>query len=351
MRTYNVKQEEIKMAKKATKTDINKMLKGIRGVNVENFSTYLQQTGVVVEPHVGRLRRRFALPKEVLGIKCKDNDFYADYVNGGSFSLLTKSDENSLSSIESAVRHAVKRYAIGFDGKYMPIEIYKDEYLPYFKGKQENYFKKRDEIAAKWDETVGMFKNKLEEFLENNAELTDEEMQTVKANIYTSIPTKEQFVDSFYMNVSLSAFPVPANLSLLDESISDEIKDSIARNSVETLYEVLGNLMNDAFKSINGIISYYNEKGCISRKFKSVTNELVKRLQKNNILKHVLIDEIIQDVKNLNEEDDEDDIVEKCELIMSKIYGFALETKTDNYIDFSNSQLNVGAMYTIYTSL
>lgn len=339
------------MAKKATKTDINKMLKGIKGVNVENFSTYLQQTGVVVEPHVGRLRRRFALPKEVLGIKCKDNDFYSDYVNGGSFSLLTKQDENALSSIESAVRHAVKRYAIGYDGKYMPIDAYKDEYLPYFKEKQEAYIQKRDDIAAKWDETVSTFKNKLEEFLEKNVELTDVEIETVKKNVYDSIPTKEQFVDSFYMNVSLSAFPVPANLSLLDESISDEIKDSIARSSVETLYEVLGNLMNDAFKTINGIIFYYNEKGGISRKFKSVTTDLIKRLQKNNILKHVLIDEIVQDIKKLNEEEDEDDIVEQCELIMSKIYGFALETKTDTYIDFSNSQLNVGAMYTIYTSL
>ena len=77
----------------------------------------------------------------------------------------------------------------------------------------------------------------------------------------------------------------------------------------------------------------------------------MKALQKNNILKHRLIDEIIKDIKDLNETADDDDIIEKCELIMSKIYGFAVETKTEDYIDFSNSQLNVGAMYTIYTSL
>lgn len=336
---------------KTTKTAINKMLKGIRGVNVENFSTYLQQTGVIVEPHVGRLRRRFALPKEVLGIKSKEDDFYNSYVMGGTFSLLTKSDENALSAIENAVRQTVKRYAIGYDGKYMPIDSYKDEYLPYFKEKQEKYFSKRDEIATKWEETVETFKTKLDEFLENNSELNEEELEKVKASVYANIPSKTQFVDSFYMNVSLSAFPVPANLSLLDDSISDEIKDSIARNSVETLYEVLGNLMNDAFKSINGIVSYYNEKGSVSRKFNSVTSDLIKRLQKNNILKHRLIDEIIKDIKDLNETSDDDEIIEKCELIMSKIYGFAIETKTDNYIDFSNSQLNVGAMYTIYTSL
>lgn len=336
---------------KTTKTAINKMLKGIRGVNVENFSTYLQQTGVIVEPHVGRLRRRFALPKEVLGIKSNEDDFYNSYVMGGTFSLLTKNDENALASIETAVRHTVKKYAIGYDGKYMPIDTYKDEYLPYFNEKKEKYFSKRDEIASKWDEIVKTFKTKLDDFLENNSELSDEELARLKTGVYASIPSKEQFVDSFYMNVSLSAFPVPANLSLLDGSISDEIKDSIARNSVETLYEVLGNLMNDAFKSINGIVTYYNERGSVSRKFNSVTNDLIKRLQKNNILKHRLIDEIINDIKDLNETADDDDIIEKCELIMSKIYGFAVETKTEDYIDFSNSQLNVGAMYTIYTSL
>lgn len=51
------------MSKKGTKTEVNKMLKGLKGVNVENFSTYLQQTGVIVEPHIGRLRKKFSVPK------------------------------------------------------------------------------------------------------------------------------------------------------------------------------------------------------------------------------------------------------------------------------------------------
>lgn len=337
------------MAKKVTKKEINTMLKGVRGVNVENFSNYLQQTGIVVEPHIGRLRKKFGLPKEVLGLSNKGNDFYNDYVTGGTFSLLHKNDENALSSIESAVRHAVRKYAIGYDGKYIPIDIYKDEYLPYFQEKQKKYFEKRDEIVGKWDEIVETFKNELSDFLENNAELTDEEITNLKASVYSSIPSKQAFYDSFYMNLGLTAFPVAANLSLLDESITDEVKDSIARESVQTLYEVLGTLMNDAFKTINGIVKYYNDKGCVSRRYKSVTTDLIQRLQKNNILKHRLIEEIIDEIRSLHMLDDEDDIIEKCEFIMAKIYGFVLETKTENYVDFSDSQLNEGAMYVMIT--
>lgn len=92
------------------------------------------------------------------------------------------------------------------------------------------------------------------------------------------------------MNLSLSAFPVVANLSVLDESISDEMKDSISRDSISTLYQILGNLLNDAYKGVNGILSYYNEKGELSRKYNSVVSELSKRLLKNNIFKTCIVE-------------------------------------------------------------
>ena len=91
------------MAKKGTKTEVNKMLKGLRGVNIENFSTYLQQTGVIVEPHIGRLRKRFSVPKELMGIK-GENEFFKEYISSGNFSLLSKDEENALCAIESSVR-------------------------------------------------------------------------------------------------------------------------------------------------------------------------------------------------------------------------------------------------------
>lgn len=55
------------MAKKGTKTEVNKMLKGLKGVNVENFSTYLQQTGVIVEPHIGRFKKKIFCTKRING--------------------------------------------------------------------------------------------------------------------------------------------------------------------------------------------------------------------------------------------------------------------------------------------
>ena len=339
------------MAKKGTKTEVNKMLKGLRGVNIENFSTYLQQTGVIVEPHIGRLRKRFSVPKELMGIK-GENEFFKEYISSGNFSLLSKDEENALCAIESSVRKAVKKYAIGYDGKYIPVDIYKNEYLPYFTDKKQKYFARRDAIIKNWNESVSTFKSKFEAFLDSKSEdLSETEIAALKDNVYRNIPSKEKFKDSFYMNLSLSAFPVVANLSVLDESISDEMKDSIARDSISTLYQILGNLLNDAFKSINGILAYYNEKGELSRKYHSVVSDLSKRITKNNILKHVLIDELVKDLKKIEQEEDEDEVIEKCELVMAKIYGFAHQIQVEDAIDFDNAEMNVALLHTIFTSI
>ena len=279
------------MAKKGTKTEVNKMLKGLRGVNIENFSTYLQQTGVIVEPHIGRLRKRFSVPKELMGIK-GENEFFKEYISSGNFSLLSKDEENALCAIE------------------------------------QKYFARRDAIIKNWNESVSTFKSKFEAFLDSKSEdLSETEIAALKDSVYRNIPSKEKFKDSFYMNLSLSAFPVVANLSVLDESISDEMKDSI------------------------GILAYYNEKGELSRKYHSVVSDLSKRLTKNNILKHVLIDELVKDLKKIEQEEDEDEVIEKCELVMAKIYGFAHQIQVEDAIDFDNAEMNVALLHTIFTSI
>jgi len=336
---------------KIKKTEVNKMLKGLSKVNVENFANYLQETGVIVEPHIGRLRKKFSVPKELMGIK-GESEFFSEYINKGNFSLLSKDEENALASIESSVRSTVKKLSIGYDGKYMPINIYKDEYAPYFEEKKEKYFSRRDLIVSHWDETIATFKSKFEEFLNSKAEdLSSVELDSLKDSVYKNIPSKENFKNSFYMDLSLSAFPVVSNLSILDESISDDVKDSIIRNSISTLYEILGNLMSDAFKSVNSVLAYYNENGELSKRYKCVISDLSKRLSKNNILKHAVIDEIVKDLKKLETEEDEDAIIETCEIIMAKIYGFAHQIKVEDFIDFEKSEMNVPLLHTIYTSL
>ena len=246
----------------------------------------------------------------------------------------------------------LKKLAIGYDSKYIPINIYKNDYLPYFEEKKEKYFERRDLIVSHWDETIKSFKTKFEEFLESKSEdLSDEEMSQIRETVYNNIPTKEHFKNSFYMDLSLSAFPVVSNLSILDESISDDVKDSIIRNSVSTLYEILGNLMSDAFKTVNGILVYYNDNGELSRKYKCMLSDMSERLAKNNILKHVLIDELINDFKKIISEEDEDSVIEKCEIAMAKIYGFSHQIKVEDYIDFEKSEMNIPLLHTIYTSL
>jgi len=104
------------------------LLKGLKGMKPEDFDEYLQKSGVLVSAHAGRIRNRCVVPKKVLGV-AKDDEFFAEYATSGTFSLLKKEDENALLTIENSARNAVKRFSIGMDNKYIPINVYRKKLL------------------------------------------------------------------------------------------------------------------------------------------------------------------------------------------------------------------------------
>lgn len=334
-----------------TTTDI---LKG-SNVTIDSLAKFISQSGVIVKPHIGRIRKRVQLPKELLGTVSsdeteEDNDFYKEYITQGTLNLIPKSDEKKLSSIETSVRNQVGKLAIACDGTFMTSEVYAEEYLPYFNQKKMEFFNKRDEIVSKWEVLIGIFKTKLEAYLDRRNIVNKHQ---IMSKVMSNIPTKREFADSFYMEVKLTAFPVEDNIDMFSSTLANQVKQSITETKLDFVKELLGTLLGDSFNRINALLLFYAEKGEIKNQQIKPLKMLKKDLIKNNILNIDLINDIIEEFTILEKIDlyTPDDVAEQAENILVKTYGFMKDIGLDNYMDMSNLAISEMDLSRLYLSI
>lgn len=321
-------------------------------VKIDELSKHISKSGVIVKPHIGRIRRKVALPKELLGTvnssdQKEDEEFFREYITQGTLNLIPKSDEKTLVSIETCVRQQVGKLAIACDGTFMTSQVYKDEYLPYFNEKKTKYFEKRDEIVAKWDILVQNFKTKLETFLDRR-NITNK--QAIVNGVMSNVPSRQAFSDSFYMEIALTAFPVEENIDMFDSIVADQVKNSITNTKLTLVKEMLGTLLGETFTRINNMLIFYRDNAEIKNQQVKPLRELKKNLIKNNILGHELIDGIVQELTTLEKIDinDTDCVAEQAEIVMVKAYGFIKDTGLDEYIkkdDLAMTELDMARQY------
>lgn len=329
------------------------LLEGLNGenVSVENIDNYLQQQGVLVDVHVGRLRNKVDISPNMFGVDTEKSEelanFFNDYVKTGKMCFIPMKYEKKFQSIETSLRTKKKEMALGYENKYMPIETYK-EYKEYVEQKRKEYLYVRDEIMLLWDALMDTFRYTVDCSL---TEMNALNASTLKKEIFSKIPSKETYGNSFYVETSLKAFPVMNNLDLFDESIEDEIRESIQRDSINSVYEILANILSDAFESVNKVLSYYNKNGTLTDKQLKVLRDLTPRIASKNILKNGLVNEIIHDLREVSGLDDYDDMAEMCEGVLARIYGFATEIEVDMYLDLSKSALSTEELSSIYRAL
>lgn len=334
---------------------VNDIMKG-SNVTIDELSKFISKSGVIVKPHIGRIRRRVSLPKELLGSsanKKEDDEFFAEYINQGSLNLIPKSDEKKLIAIETSVRSKVAKLAIACDGTFMTSDVYAEEYLPYFNQKKVEFFEKRDEILAKWDILIDVFKTKLEAYLDRR-NVTNK--SAIMAEVINSIPSKSTFKDSFYMEVKLTAFPVEENIDMFSSTLAAQVKQSITDTKLEVVREMLGTLMGETFERVNAFLNFYYEKNIINEQQVKPLRTLKKNIIKNNILEHDLVKDIISELSILEKmpistDDDYDNIAEQAENILVRTYGFMRDIGLDEYIKVDNLALDETAMAQLYLNI
>lgn len=321
-------------------------------VSVENIDEYLKQQGVLVDVHVGRLRNKIKLDPKMLGVDIDKTEdlsvLFKDYVKTGELTFIPMKYEKKLQSIETSIRDKRKVLSLGYDNKYMPVDIYISEFKPYLEKKCEDYMAVRDEIIEMWDDLIINFKKTVTaSFKEMNALNEADLVQRVMKKI----PDKDFYSNSFYVGKSLKAFPVMGNLDLLNDSLEDEVRESIKNDTINSLYEIISNILSDAFNTINHILSAYQSKGTLSKVQIRTLAVLKSRIQKKNILKHSLVNEMIRDLDEISCLICADEIAERCEFVLANIYGFAKEIEIEVVLDLDKCLMDEDELLVLYNSL
>ncbi|MFJ8528677.1 hypothetical protein [Bacillus sp. NPDC094106] len=319
------------------------ILQGLQedGVNVtvENVDEYLQKQGVLVKVHVGRLRNYVEVTPGLFGVDVSQSEeldsFFKNYIRNGRLNFIPNDYEKKLRSIEAKVRKMKATLAIGYDNEYLPIDIYKD-FSKYVKEARVEYFEVRDNILANWIQLIRIFEDSLQNSLEQMGALNKEAIQR---SIMSRIPTQEKYEESFYLRTSLKAFPVIANVNLFDEEIAEEVRESIRQESVKGVYEIMGNVLNDAFQVVNRSLSIYEERNRLTQTSLNSIKNSSYRIKKKNLFKNAFVDEIADDLYTLSGTP-QSDIAEVGEIILAKIYGYSYEIGIQNEINLKDSVLS-----------
>jgi hypothetical protein len=312
----------------------NNMLSGLGNVRVENANAYLNGAGLFVRPHIGRKRIRIAIPKEWLHGD-KNDEFRKNNIDAGSITVLPAADEAALQKLESAVRTKARLLAVGMDSKFMPIDVYKNDFRPFFEETKKEYFELRDKLVANWNQIVGDFEIAMHNYLVTLPTYSPE----LEKGLMASVPTASEFARSFYMDVQLSAFPVVENISILDPAVADELRESTKNQAVNMVYEIMGTILNDVNQTLSEKILEKNAGKEFSGRTTRTLATLRSRITKNNILQHPIVADINRDLGEIISLIEsrkgtlridalaaiDETVIEKMEEVMVYIFGFANE--------------------------
>lgn len=340
--------------KKFSEEKTQELLKGLQdeniNVEVEHIDKFLQQNGVLVKVHIGRTRNYLEVNPKIFGVDINKSqeltEFFKDYIKNGSMTFIPNDDERRLHNIEAKVRTEKNRKSLGYDNEYMTIPIYK-EFAEYVKKAREEYFAERDNILDKWDLLMERFKEKLK--------ISLEQMNAVDSfhayeQVINKLPGKEDYSGSFYMEISLRAFPVAENIDLFDEDIQEKIKEDTLKDSISSVNEILSNTLADCFTVVNSLLVSYDKSGKIAHKTMTGLKDGADRIKQKNLFQIEKINNISIKMAKMASLQDPDEIAEKAENVLAQIYGYAEEVGLTNKLSLNKSVLSEEELSLIYKS-
>lgn len=335
----------------------NELIQGIKQegliVGIEDLAGYLRKQGLIVNEHIGRKRNYVEVSPKLFGVDVNEKgddvkELFKEHVKMGKMSFIPDKYEKLLVNLESSLRMARRRACIGYDETFMPLETFK-EFSKEFEDKKRKYFEIRDEIVATWDTLIARFKSILQSSLE---ELNSLDKATVFTAVVAKLPSKEEYRESFYMTLSVKAFPVTENLDMFEESIQSQIKDGLNQETVSTLYEIIGNTLNDAFDNVAKVLTSIQKNDKVANKTLGSLKKTADRVGQKNIFNNPKINQIRKEILGLSENvDDADVLAEQSENLLATIYGYARELNIEDQVKLTGSPLSADELLAIYSMI
>lgn len=309
----------------------------IKDITVEDIGKFLKEEGVVVKVHAGRIRTIPGAKIKTLNNHIKKSikdtqvlDFIENHISSGKIFFLPTELEANLIKIENGIRQKQRTLSLGYDNSFMPMKTFIKFKKENFDKAYNEFFELLDQICDNWDDIVEQFKIALKATLQ----ALDEDNGNVYANAVNNIPSKEEYRKRFFMNLSVSAFPVMDNIKLFKEDIQAQMKDGLFRDTMSLIYEALVNILNDTFVTTCRLLG----KEKITAKTWSGISNCIERINEKNIISNPTIKEISENLRTLflNREKDIDILTEDyIEPILAQTFGYAKELGYADSIDFS----------------
>lgn len=344
----------VKFNDKKTNELLENLKEGGQIVGLEDLAHYIRKQGLIVKEHIGRKRNYVEINPKVFGVDVNEKgdelkEFFKQHLQMGKLNFIPKEDEKKLVNIESSLRMQRRRACIGYDDSFMTLDSY-EAFKKEFDEKKKEYFQVRDSILTRWDVLMNRFKEILWISLE---QLNAIDKSSLFKTIMAKVPSKDDYKNSFYMELSLKAFPVTENLDMFRDDIKDQIQDGLNADTVGTLYEIIGNTLDDAFENVSKVLEGIGEHGKVANKTLGAVKKTAERIAQKNIFNNPKIDEIKTDILEMTRQgSDVDAIAEYGENILAEIYGYAHELGIDSCIkSLYKSPLSAEELEEVYERL
>ena len=236
------------------------------GISVKegDINSILSANTVRIQPHIGRIRCEFQVPEKIIGVNTdafseKATECYSDNLGYGKLRILSKEQENQFAKLEARLRNRVHKYEIPGTNGLIPVGYY-DRVKKDYEDIKSDFLLARDQVVAEWDDLTNNFREKVMEML-NSIEMQERRREFLYREICSNIPSKEAFKDSFYMNLTVTAFPSTSCSEGLSESIALDVdahwKDEIVKTAIVAIEATIG----ETFSLICGGVRTFMETG------------------------------------------------------------------------------------------
>jgi hypothetical protein len=320
-------------------------------VGIEDLGRYIKQQGLIVHEHIGRKRNYVETNPKMFGVDTANNgeelaELFKEHIQMGKISFLPSKYEKKLANLESSVRMARRRASIGYEDSFMTLEIYRG-FKEEFDNRKKEYFDIRDEILGMWEGLMRRFSDILKISL---VKLNNVDKDVLYAAIMQKLPSKKDYENSFRMWLTVKAFPVTENLDMFDESIQSQIRDGLNEDTITTLYDIIGNTLDDAFESVSKVLWAIQKNDKIANKTFGSIRKTADRIGQKNIFHNPKIEEIRLAILVICSNSNEVEVVaEQSEHLLSIIYGYAKELGIEDSIKtIKDSPLSAEELLAIY---
>lgn len=309
-------------------------------IEIENIDHYIKKKGVIVNVKAGGGKSSYSISPKIYGVDTTElkedaENFLKKHIKGGKVSFLSDDEEKKIIAIESKLRKKRKELSIGFNNSFMPIESY-TEFKEYFNQAKRDYFQLRDELVAKFDTLVEDYVRRVSAALQElGTAATEDEFNS----LMNKIPTQDEFKNSFYMELIVTAFPVAENLDIFSPEVAEDVKKGINEGALNILYESMGSALDEAFLSMLTVINSNSLEKIHPNVINGIKNA-INRVKRKNILGNPKVDEIVEKMREMIDVDI-DNAMQIAEIVISKIYLYTKEMGIINLISINKSPFSL----------